>query len=346
MPINNSKEPVKRLVTKKFDKPADNFELVNNLKCIKVSLLSNPTLDQLASFIPDYVLATWSDYPDEFTKDLTTRERYKIVSDTFHGKFLPTALETVGLTFRVDGLSYIDITHLLRHRTGSFSAQCTADRFLQSDTHCIPSSIENSKYYEGDKYTYSFRLQKNISERIALVGGAKNFEKLLDEFFGFGKESVTQVREIEAFEEIDSKNYHRFEGFNNECDMETPYAYIYAGNHDKLCEIINDCVNKSFGVGEGGLPGNNDSGGLSSCFVFNAMGFFPVTASSEFLLGAPSFKKVTIKLFNGNLVTITKTGDVNGYLVKGVKWQGKAVENYQIPVSEIVKGGNLEFVMK
>ena len=39
MPINNSKEPVKRLVTKKFDKPADNFELVNNLKCIKVSLL-------------------------------------------------------------------------------------------------------------------------------------------------------------------------------------------------------------------------------------------------------------------------------------------------------------------
>lgn len=151
MPINNDREPVKRLVSKKFDEPASNFELVNNLKCINVSLLSCPTLDQLASFIPDYVLATWSDYPDEFTKNLTTKERYKIVSDTFHGKFLPTALETVGLTFRVDGLSYIDITHLLRHRTGSFSAQCTADRFLQSDTHCIPSSIENSKYYEEYK---------------------------------------------------------------------------------------------------------------------------------------------------------------------------------------------------
>ena len=148
MPENNKLEPVKRLVSKKFNQEAKNFELVDNLEAINVSLLDAPTLEKLSEFIPEYVLATWSDYPTEFTKNLTETKRLQIVNDTFHFKFLPTALETISLTFRIDGLSYIDITHLLRHRTGSFSAQCTADRFLQSDVHCVPSSIRNSKYFE------------------------------------------------------------------------------------------------------------------------------------------------------------------------------------------------------
>lgn len=151
MPVNNNLKPIKRLVTKKFDKDANNLELVNNLEVINVELLDAPPLEQLTTFIPEYVLATWSDSPKEFTKDLSYKERLQIVNDTFHMKFLPTALETIGLTFRIDGMSYIDVTHLIRHRTGSFSAQCTADRFLQSDIHCIPSSIQGSEF--EDEYT-------------------------------------------------------------------------------------------------------------------------------------------------------------------------------------------------
>ena len=30
----------------------------------------------------------------------------------------------------------------------------------------------------------------------------------------------------------------RFEGLNNEPDMEAPYAYLYAGRHDRTCEIV------------------------------------------------------------------------------------------------------------
>lgn len=206
---------------------------------------------------------------------------------------------------------------------------------------------ENSPYYEGDKYTYSFRLQKNINERINLVGGVNNFEKLLDNFFGFNKESVTQIRNVEAYEEIDSKKYHRFEGFNNECDMETPYAYIYANNHDKLCEIINACVNKSFGLGVGGLPGNNDSGGLSSCFIFNALGIFPVTGSDTYLVGTPSFNKATIKLFNDKTLTIiAENKNTNNYLVDSVYVNDVKVENFKINVSDIINGGNITFKMK
>lgn len=146
MPVNNERPPVKRLVTKKFDREAKNLTLVNNLDAIDVELLDHTSLTSLTKFIPEYVLATWSDSPKEFTANLSLGERLDVVNDTFHGKFLPTALEAISLTFRIDGMSYIDVTHLIRHRTGSFSAQCTADRFLQSDIHCIPSSIQESEY--------------------------------------------------------------------------------------------------------------------------------------------------------------------------------------------------------
>ena len=131
---------------------------------------------------------------------------------------------------------------------------------------------EDSPYYEGDRYTYSFRLQKNMEERVALAGGKERFAQLLDRFFGFGCESVKQLTHRGAAKEIAESRYHRFEGFNNECDMETPYAYIYADRHDRLCEILDECVRRSFGTGRSGLPGNNDSGGLSSLFVWNVLG--------------------------------------------------------------------------
>ena len=129
--------------------------------------------------------------------------------------------------------------------------------------------------------------------------------------------------------------------------METPYAYIYAGNHNKLCEIIYDCVNKSFGVGKGGLPGNNDSGGLSSAFIFNAVGLFPVSGSGEFLVGAPSFKKATINLFNGKVLTVSAENlTKNSRYVDSVTFNGKEVLNYKINVADIINGGNLNFIMK
>ena len=39
---------------------------------------------------------------------------------------------------------------------------------------------EKSPYYEGDRYTYSFRVQKNMEERVALAGGKERLCEMLD----------------------------------------------------------------------------------------------------------------------------------------------------------------------
>ena len=206
---------------------------------------------------------------------------------------------------------------------------------------------EKSPYYEGDRYTYSFRLQANMGDRIALAGGRQKFVQMLDCFFGFGGESVQQITKLDAYEEISSKHYHRFEGFNNECDMEAPYAYIYAGRHDRTCDIVHECVTRSFTTGKGAIPGNNDSGGLSSCFVWNVLGLFPVAGSGEMLIGSPHINGAVIHLANGNkLELVVNNLSHSNYYVQSVVFNGKVIADYKLPVNLLMQGGTLVFDMK
>lgn len=144
MPINNNLPPVKLPVDSKFnEEPTTKYlEQLNN---IDVTLLSAPSYTELLSYIPEFSTATWRDKPD---KVYTNEEAKDLVTALFNGYLLPTALETVSLTFRIDNMDLIDVTHLIRHRTLSFSAQCTADRDMRHDDAVVKPSIIDTEYYE------------------------------------------------------------------------------------------------------------------------------------------------------------------------------------------------------
>ncbi len=259
--------------------------------------------------------------------------------------------------FLKDGL-FEYYTHILdAAETCLYVADLTEDQALKEQLLSLGKHWRNaygpdgllsdkSDYYEGDRYTYSFRIHKEMDERIALSGGKEAFAKQLDDFFGFDKESVKPITHIGALKEIEATAYHRFEGFNNECDMDAPYAYIYADRHDRLCEILRECVTRSFGTGKNGLPGNNDSGGLSSAFVWNVIGIFPLIGSGKFLLGMPQVDKVTIPLQDGKVLTIRTEKGGEHRCVDRIEFNGKMVEGYQISAEELLQGGELVFYTK
>lgn len=132
-------------------------EFKEQLSNIKVDLLDYPSMDKLKSYIPEFCLATWEDIPGDYTEE----ERSKALLDLFAGTLLPTAFETIRLTFRVSGMDLIDVTHLIRHRTLSFSAQCTADRDMREDDCVVkPSILENLNY--KDRYETIVKLSKQL----------------------------------------------------------------------------------------------------------------------------------------------------------------------------------------
>lgn len=135
-------------------------DFVNQLDNIKVTILSCPTMEHLKAYIPEFTLATWEDNP---MFNYTDEEREEAVRFAFEGKLLPTSLETINVTFMVEGLDLIDVTHLIRHRVFSFSAQCTADRDMRNDTVLVKPSILVSEEFI-DRY---IRLHLDAKELYA-----------------------------------------------------------------------------------------------------------------------------------------------------------------------------------
>ena len=209
----------------------------------------------------------------------------------------------------------------------------------------VTGLVRDSTYYEGGKWNYSFRLVHDMAARIALTGGDDAFVAMLDRFFGVGEPPVTQPGVRPGMEEmVAGYALHRFEGLNNEPDMEAPWSYQYAGRPDRTADVVHAVVHHQFGTGRGGLPGNDDSGGLSSWYVWASLGLFPVAGQSLFLLNAPSWRSSSVRVAGGSL-RVETTGFVEpspggpAQYVRSVRLDGQPLERSWLTATEVHRGG-------
>jgi len=213
----------------------------------------------------------------------------------------------------------------------------------------------DSDFYEGGKWNYSFRLLHDMAGRIELSGGDRAFVRTLDSFFGFGAEPVTQPgRHPQPAEMAAGFALNRFEGLNNEPDMEAPWAYHYAGRPDRTAQVVNSALTWQFGTGPGGLPGNDDSGGLSSWCVWASLGLFPVAGQNLFLVNAPAFARAALRVGDDEFV-IETTGhrempigadgierDAPTQYVQSAMFNGKTLHGTHLSAVDVHRGGRLQ----
>jgi hypothetical protein len=139
MPINNDLQDKKFPMELHFGKkPSTTF--IEHLSNINVRLIDCPTMGQLERYIPEFALATWEANPRSPVY-YSPNERREAVLKMFKGEVLPTAKETVGLTFLISNIDLVDVTHLIRHRAMSFSAHCTGDRDQRFDACLVKPSM-------------------------------------------------------------------------------------------------------------------------------------------------------------------------------------------------------------
>lgn len=152
MPKNNELLPVKLPMKIRFgEKPTTKF--VNNLESINIDLLEFPTMSDLRRYLAPFINATWAESPrrrygTEISEKM--REDDSVIRDALLGKALPTALETINLVFSIDGISLQEVTHILRYRTASFSADCSGDKWWTYKDALVPNSVMNSN---GETWT-------------------------------------------------------------------------------------------------------------------------------------------------------------------------------------------------
>lgn len=193
-------------------------------------------------------------------------------------------------------------------------------------------------YYEGNHWNYSFRPHPGMNERVELAGGSLAFSKLLDDFFGYGEDTSCWHPLTDRRRRPD-----HFEGLNNECDMDSPFAYYWCGRVDRTAEIVDLVRRCRFANGEGGCPGNNDSGATSSWYVWSCLGLYPLTGTPYYLLATPSVDKACIRFARGDLVVSVKRESIRSIYPSEFRFNEKDLEGPWIRVDELERGGRLEF---
>ncbi len=142
MPRNNNLQPITLPMEISFGQDPET-EYKNNLDAIKVSLIQYPTIQDLRAYLPQFIEATWSKDP-WLPTTLTIAEKDQLIIDAIEGRALPTALETIRMTFLLEGICLQEVTHILRHRLASFSADCSGDKWWHKKASLVPESVQNS----------------------------------------------------------------------------------------------------------------------------------------------------------------------------------------------------------
>ena len=187
MPINNDLTPVQLPMVLKFDQvPVTNY--INNLESLNIELIDGPTREQAQKIAWHMTKATWADTPSETAfENATPKEASLNLQDVLNFRALPTPMECLGFTFKISGIDTQTVTHLIRHRAGSFAAQCTGDRDLRNDNVLVPESIENSDFHHrfievaaAAKQLYSDMVDSRV---VSLMDARVILPKSLETFY-------------------------------------------------------------------------------------------------------------------------------------------------------------------
>ena len=125
------------------------------------------------------------------------------------------------------------------------------------------------------------------------------------------------------------------------------YLYNYAGEPWKAQYWVRETMNRMYQPTPDGYVGDEDNGQTSAWYVFSALGFYPVApATDQYIIGAPLFRKVTLKLENGNEVVINapKNSEKNLYIEK-VTVNGRNYSKNWLSHEELMKGATINFEM-
>ena len=173
-------------------------------------------------------------------------------------------------------------------------------------------------FYEALSAEYSLSIPHDVPGLIEACGGEEMFRRRLDLFFERQRYNV-----------------------GNEPSFLTPCLYHWIGRPDLSSDRVRQIVEESYTDRSDGLPGNDDSGAMSSWLVFHQLGLYPNAGQSYYLLHAPLLAAWTLKLCNGNVLQARVKG--KGTHFDKVTFNGRELKDARIEHAELMQGGELTF---
>ena len=225
--------------------------------------------------------------------------------------------------------------HYLFDPTTGFMRPKIQGKFL---TPFDPTEV-NRHFTEANSWQYSFHVQHNIKDHMALLGGDKAYgEKLNGLFEG---PSVTKGDEKSDITGLIGQYAH-----GNEPSHHDIYLFDAAGLPWRAAEVVHQVTDLFYQPVPDGLCGNDDCGQMSAWYVFSTLGFYPVCpGKTTYAVGSPHFKEAKIHLEDGKTTTLTAN------IADGIYVQKLDVAGSSNPLrsflnhSELMQGGDIRFTL-
>jgi predicted alpha-1,2-mannosidase len=203
-------------------------------------------------------------------------------------------------------------------------------------------------FTEGNSWHYSWGVFHDINGLVKLMGGKEKFVSKLDSVFSlppvFDESYYGEV--IHEIREMQIMNMGQY-AHGNQPIQHMIYLYNYAGQPWKTQYWAREVMNRLYKATPDGYCGDEDNGQTSAWYVFSALGFYPVCPTvDQYVLGAPLFKKVTLKLENGKTVVINAPANsaTNKY-VNAMQYNGMPYDLNWISHSGLMQGATINFDM-
>ena len=203
-------------------------------------------------------------------------------------------------------------------------------------------------FTEGNSWHYTWSVFHDPQGLIDLMGGKDSFVMMLDSVFAvpplFDDSYYGQViHEIREMQIMNMGNY----AHGNQPIQHMIYLYNYAGQPWKAQYWLREVMNKMYTPTPDGYCGDEDNGQTSAWYVFSALGFYPVApGTTQYVLGAPLFKKATLHFENGKNLVINapENSDKNIY-IESMSFNGVNYTKNYLDHNELLKGGVLDIRM-
>ena len=173
-------------------------------------------------------------------------------------------------------------------------------------------------FYEALSAEYSLSIPHDVPGLIEACGGKEAFIKRLDTFFANNHYNVA-----------------------NEPSFMTPYLYHWVDRPDLSVARIQQIIRDNYDDTPTGLPGNDDSGAMSSWLVFNMMGIYPVAGQNLYLVGSPMVPEYTIHLPNGKDLKVMREAQGTVPTSKGAASTSDKEQSMFITHNVLISGGKL-----
>jgi predicted alpha-1,2-mannosidase len=202
-----------------------------------------------------------------------------------------------------------------RHRDGSWKSGFDP---------LLTGTWGGDNFYEGNSWTYSTFVPQDIAGLIRASGGRKRFIERMDSFFDLPS---------------------RYD-VGNEPGFLAPYLYIWAGQPEQTQDRIRAILAKNYHSGPRGIPGNDDSGAMSSWYAFGKLGIYPNAAQDVYLIGSPAFPHVTMHLANGRDFSIeARNNSAQTPYIASATWNGHPYTRAWFTHEQLMQGGTLVLTM-